>query len=493
MRIGTSSWAVGLVLSICIGAPAAHAVDLTGGRVAKFLNKPGTVNDKALAKFVKDPAITLPLPAPVCPGTSSFRLRTDRHDTGAIALDCANWKAAGAKGFKYIDKSRAAGGLQVAGLKVGGNGGNLLMKWKGFHYGQIALDGPVDFVEARLTIGGTEYCGRFATPPSAFGKNEFAKIIIKGPSVACSALPTPTSTPTSTPTPTATPTFTETFTPTATFTPTDTITPGGPTLTPTSTPTATFTPTEIAEVFRANHIALRDPHLFVNIGICLDLTEPPGVLGINVNGLIAEAIQDPDNEGNFSLNLLAAFRPLRQPPLPDGTVEIYTGECNGTLFGETCGAGDSPPAITTYVNQGAGTCVAPIPGTTGPGNTGAYSPAVGSSTAPCFGSLPTAVSFQLDVINIDLQDVEFGGTFVGNPADDIVSGLIVGFLSEEDADTITIPQDIILVGGQPVSHVLPGGATNCAPHDDRDLGPGNVLGWYFYLEYNAHRINWVGP
>lgn len=489
----TSKFAgLGLAIGLIVAAPAVHAVDLTAGRVAKFLNKPGTVNDKALAKFVKDTAIAQPLPNPVCPGASSFRLRTDRHDTGAIQLACENWKAAGANGFKYIDKSRSAGGLQVAAIKSGGNGGGLLMKWKGFHYGQIAIDGPIDFIETRLEIGGTEYCGRFETPPSQFKKNELAKVIIKGPSKPCNPLPTPTSTPTPTNTPTQTNTFTPTFTPTATFTPTDTITPGGPTLTPTDTPTATGTPTEVPEVFRANHIALRDPHVYVNIGVCLDLTEPPGVLGINVNGLIADAIQNP-SDGEFSLNLLAAFRPLVQPPAAGTTVEIYTGNCTAPLFGETCGPGDSAPAITTYVNQAAGTCVAPILGTTGPGNSGGYVPGVGSSTAPCFGSNPTSFSFQLDVINVDLEEVEFGGTFDGNPADDLINGLIVGFLSEEAADTITIPQDVVIVGGQPVSHVLPGGATNCAPHDDRDLGPGGELGWYFYLEYQAHRITWVGP
>lgn len=484
--------AVGGIVALLVGIPAAQAVDLTGGRVAKFLNKAGTVNDKALVKFVKDPAIVAPLPAPTCPGTSTFRLITDRHDTGPIALSCTNWKAAGASGFNYIDKARAAGGLQVGKIKAAANGGALLLKWKGFHYGLISIDGPVDYVEARLTIDGTEFCGRFETPPSTFKKNEFAKVIINGPSLACQPLPTPTPTFTATATNTDTATPTETSTPTATATPTDTITPGGPTLTPTDTPTETPLPTVAAEVFRANHVALRDPHVYVNIGECIDLTEPPGILGTSVNGLIADAIQD-GTEGEFALNLLAAFRPLLQPPAAGGDFEIHTGVCTPPLFGETCGPGESAPALTSYLNQAVGTCIAPIAGTTGPGNSGAYSPAVGSASAPCFATDPTSVSFSLDVINIDLEDVVAGATFVGNPADDLVSGLIIGFLSEEAADTILIPQDVLLVGGQPLSHVLPGGATNCAAHDDRDLGPGGVLGWYFYLEYSAHRVAWTGP
>jgi hypothetical protein len=487
-----------VVLALVVGVGPARAVDLTAGKIIKFINKDGALKDKALVKFVKDPGIAAPLPAPTCPGTSEFRLVTDRHDSGPIALNCNLWKAAGASGFKYLDKGLSAAGLKIGKIKATSSGGLMLLKWQGFNYGQIAIDGPVDYAEARLTINGTEYCGRFESPPSTVKKNELEKIILKGPSTACQVLPTPTPTSTRTPTVTrtSTPTQTPTATPTATNSPTVTITPGGPTLTPTATPTVTDTPgpTAIPEVFRANHIALRDPHVFVDVGECLDLTEAPGILDIYVNGLIADAIQeDPDMTGSFALNVLAAFRPLVQPPGAGGDVEIHTGECTTPLFGETCSPGATAPAVTTYVNQTAGTCLTPIAGTTGPGNTGAYTPGIVSATAPCLASQPTSVSFALDVINIDLENVVVGGTYDGNPADDIINGLIVGFLSEEDADNILIPQDVIIVGGDPLSSVLAGSEFGCAPHDDRDIGPGGEPGWYFYLEFSAHRVTWTGP
>ena len=157
------------------------------------------------------------------------------------------------------------------------------------------------------------------------------------------------------------------------------------------------------------------------------------------------------------------------------------------------GPGATSPAITTYLNQSSGTCVSPLAGTTGAGNSTPYSPGITSPAAPCFATLPTSASFALDVINIDLENVVAGGTYVGSPATDISNGLIVGFLSEEDADAILIPADVILVGGNPLSFVLPGGTGNCALHDDRDIGPNGELGWYFYLEYAAHEITWTGP
>jgi len=486
--------------AIAIAPSGAAAVDLTGGKVAKAKDKSGTVKDKALVKFVKDPAIVLPIPDPTCPGTSSFRIRTNLDDSGVRNLPCSFWKAAGTKGFKFKDKLSSIGGLKVAKIKSGPNGGLMLLKLKGDQYGQYALQGPVDFIEARLTLNGTEYCGRFEAPPSDLKKNEIDKIIFKGPSIACQEPPTPTATPTDTATATATATATNTATATATDTatdtPTPTWTPGGPTATPTATPTVTDTPTATAipVVYRANHVALRDPHIFVNALGCADLTDTP-IAGISVNTLIADAITVED-AGMFDLNLLAALRPLVQPPSVGATLEIYTGECTSPLFGETCGPGAGSAAVTSYLNQSSGDCVTPIAGTFGMDNDNVgtpYVPGITPASAPCFATLPTSVNFELDVINIALENVVAGATFDGTPATGLVDGLIVGFLSEADADQILIPADVILVGGQPISSVLAGGATNCALHDDRDIGPGGEDGWYFYLEFEGHEVTWTGP
>ena len=109
---------------VAIASPSFAAdVDLLAGKIAKANNKSGTVKDKALFKFVKDTAIALPIPAPTCPGTSSFRIRTDLHDSGVVELPCSFWKATGTKGFKFNDKEASLGGLKTAKIKSGPNGG----------------------------------------------------------------------------------------------------------------------------------------------------------------------------------------------------------------------------------------------------------------------------------------------------------------------------------------------------------------------------------
>lgn len=258
----------GRTIAVLAGLAAAAVVamaqtplPLTGGKIARFKDRADFKRDKGVVKFVKDLNIALPFPDPTCPATSTVTIRTDAQTFGPIALDCANWSAR-RTGYVYKSKLGVPGGVTKIVLKAAIGGGKLLIKLKGDQYGPNVIRGPVNWVEAELTIDNTTYCGRFDPSVSEFRRNEVADIIVRGPSMACftptpTVTPTPTTTPTftptmtptATPTPTITPTFTRTFTPTITPTYTPTWTPGGPSATPTFTPTITptitptFTPT----------------------------------------------------------------------------------------------------------------------------------------------------------------------------------------------------------------------------------------------------------
>jgi len=499
--MGRRMIAISLVACACLLAFRAGAATLLSGRVAKFADKPGPSLDKAIIKFVKDAAIVAPLADPTCPGSSSLRLVTDHYDSGEILLDCALWSHAGA-GYKYSDPLTATLGLQKILVKPSTNGGKLLIKMKGPRYGADPIGGPIDYFEARLTLGGEEYCGRFEDPPSEQKTNEVEKMMFKGPSTACVPLtPTPTETETPTPsdTPTATPTATTsdtpTITPTATQTDTPTITPTATqTGTPTNTPT--ITPTGGPSFFRVDSLALRDPHILAQVGSCVDVTETDGPLGalFSINGSIADAItMDGDMDGLLDFSTLYGFRPLNQPPSAGADSELRTADCTTPLGGETCSPDANQPVAATYTNANVGVCLQPLAGTTGPGNIGNYMPPVSSAPAPCFSQPPTTATFTLAGIEIPLVAVRLAATYVGNPASSLSNGLIVGFLAESTADTILLPPTVPLFGNQPLSVVLPGGTGNCALHDDRDVGPGGALGWYFYLNFSAHRVTWTGP
>jgi hypothetical protein len=488
---------VSSLVVLCAFAAPAPAISLSAGKVAKFKNKDGTSKDKAIITFVKEPNLSPPFPNPRCPFSSSVRILTNRHDL-QIPLDCANWSLTNT-GFKYKDKLGASGGVQKILLKSG----KLLIKLKGDNYGANAIDGPIDFVEAELDIEGSPYCGRFEAPTSEVKKNEPDQVVFKGPSDPCvpatptvtpTATETGTETPTGTATPTPTDTGTATVTPTVTQTGTDTPT---PTITPTATDTSTptVTPTDGPQtVFRIDSIALRDPHIFLSFGSCIDVTDYEVLPGYSVNKLIDNEITlDGDGDGYLDVNLLAIFRPLRQPPLAGGDLDVQLGLCTTPVGSEVCAPDGSLPNQTTYFNQGTGICVEPVAGTTGPDNGGAYPTPVVSASAPCAGTDPIASTFPLGVFEIPLDDVQVGATYVGDPATGLINGIIRGFISEASADSILLPDGLILVGGQPLSSLLPGGMGNCATTDDRDTGPGSVSGWYFYFNFTAHEVDWTGP
>ncbi len=202
---------------------------------------------------------------------------------------------------------------------------------------------------------------------------------------------------------------------------------------------------------------------------------------------------DSPADGLLDLNLLSVFRPLTQPPLAGAIAEIYTGECTVPFGSESCSPGATPPGITTYANQSSGICATPIGGTSGPANLGTYPPGIASPAADCYGSLPLDTTFNLAGIDIALEEVVQGATYVGAPATSLTDGLIIGFLSEADADLIILPASLPIVGGSPLSSVLAGGTGSCAPTDDRDTGPSGATGWYFYLNFTAHEVTWTGP
>jgi hypothetical protein len=204
-----------------------------------------------------------------------------------------------------------------------------------------------------------------------------------------------------------------------------------------------------------------------------------------VNGLISNAIgQDgTDDDPYLDLSALAVFRPLNQAGA-GGNMSFAFANCLPPVGSEVCVPG-STSQDTTYSNQTTGTCLAPVAGTT-------TKPVV-STQAPCFVSASISQTFTVGGIEIPLQNVRVAGTYSGNPATALTTGLLVGFLSETAANAIVLPADLPLVGGSHLSALLPGGVGNCSAFSSKDIGPGGVSGWYFYLQYGANLVTYTEP
>ena len=232
--------------------------------------------------------------------------------------------------------------------------------------------------------------------------------------------------------------------------------------------------------FLLTDLDLRDPHFYVNAVGCRDITDTP-LAGFSINGEIQASIQtDRDFDGFLDLSYVLEFLPLDQGAT---TLPLQFGQavCAAPLAGTSCGALLIPtPTMATLGSTLA--CLAPLPGTTRP-----YSPAIVTTAPACFASDAVTLVLGLAGIPVTLRDARVAATWVGDPATQLVNGLISGFVSEADANAVILPASLPLVGGQPLSALLPGGGGNCAPHSDKDVNNG-VVGWWFYFNFPAARV-----
>ena len=237
---------------------------------------------------------------------------------------------------------------------------------------------------------------------------------------------------------------------------------------------------EQPDMFRITRLELRDPHLFtLALGIlCTDVTG-------SVNDLVeSETSLDADGDGMVDQSFLVTFLPLDQSA-SCGAMVLANGRCTFPLDATTCYSNAHQNVKpTVYTNQVVETCLAVVPGTTS-----GYTPETTSSTAPCFSSETLDFLFVLGGAPVFLEDVTIGATYAGELAGSLFNGLMRGFLRETEADDTHFPASIPILGGLPVSAVLPGGTGNCASGDDRDLGPdGETWGWWLYLNFSAEPV-----
>jgi hypothetical protein len=237
--------------------------------------------------------------------------------------------------------------------------------------------------------------------------------------------------------------------------------------------------------FRITDLDWRDPHVFVNFISCQDVTDN-ALAGSSVNGDLQTSIQtDGDGDGKLDLSYLIIFDPLDQAG-SGGTLAFGLSSCTAPVAGTTCEQNPLAFGSYPYVNGGV-TCLGVITGTTRP-----YNPSVVTATSPCF--VATIENITLDVgFTIPLSDVYLAATYVGSPATSMVNGLIRGFLSETDANSVILPATFPVVGGQPLSILLAGGdppgpGINCRSISDKDVGPGGVPGWYMYFNFTASAV-----
>ncbi len=239
--------------------------------------------------------------------------------------------------------------------------------------------------------------------------------------------------------------------------------------------------------FRITDLDLRDPHAFADIIRCSDITET--VLGTpGLNPQIQTAMEtDGDDDGLLDLSFVMRFDPLDQGVPGGATFDLVAADCTAPMSSTRCSMMAGAAATTfAYTNQsGASPCLAAVPGTTS-----GYDPALSVPTGLCFVSDEQTIDLNLGTIRISLRDAQVAAAYVGAPAGRLSNALLRGFLTLSDAMMINLPDDIPLLGGMPISSLLPGGPGNCKDESDMDTHPVHGRGWWMYLNGTATEVDY---
>jgi len=238
---------------------------------------------------------------------------------------------------------------------------------------------------------------------------------------------------------------------------------------------------------RVTSLALRDPHIyFANGSACGDLTPVA-----NSSTFPDAIVQDTDMDGFADLTILNVFEPY-DPTQATHPFELVFGDC---LPGPdpamtTCQADPLTARVPlTATDMATGECLGVVPDSL----TDSYGTPPTTPQGPCFSSDEFVADVQLGSLTVPLQGANIAATYVGDPADGLVDGLLRGFVSEADAEAAIIPDSVILIGGLPLHDTLAGGIVPGSCNvgatpigDDRDVGPDDTtVGWWFYVNFTA--------
>ncbi|MEM9455183.1 MAG: hypothetical protein AAGF11_13460 [Myxococcota bacterium] len=242
----------------------------------------------------------------------------------------------------------------------------------------------------------------------------------------------------------------------------------------TEDPTTGLPPGE-ADAFRFTSLTIRDPHFFDNI-LCTDITDTVNMQF--ADGLNMDSPDEPD--GLLDLSLALVFRPANQEDGLTGDVDFANADCTAPADSTDCSLRENTELYpTTFLNMTAGTCHE-----ADPAHLGGYEPPPGVTTGPCFATAPSEIVITT-VFDLPLADSIISAQYMGE--DNLIEGTIRGFLSAADAEATTLPDDLPVVGGNPISALLQGGVGGSAFCMDDDT---DGDGWWFYVDFTAERVPW---
>ncbi len=209
----------------------------------------------------------------------------------------------------------------------------------------------------------------------------------------------------------------------------------------------------------------------------LGVQDPPLTLVISLNDIAGSALtdsltMDTDKDGDLDLGFVLQFRPLDQS---DGGSDVFgfaNASCTAPEDSSTCDVlGETTVAESTYLSSSE-ECYAADPANLSGAD-------ITPTAGPCFLAEYDSVTIAAGLFALPLEDVQVAATYVGDPAGNLISGNIQGFVTNEVAAVteVTLPgQD-----PRPLVDLL----------NDADADAGGT-GWVFHLSFTAVPTEWTG-
>jgi hypothetical protein len=239
--------------------------------------------------------------------------------------------------------------------------------------------------------------------------------------------------------------------------------------------------------FRFTDLDQRDPHAFGETLLgCTDITDVELFGQKGLNPLLEEFVTtDVTGNGLYEISLLLSF-PSFDPAADGGVVDVLPALCQVADDSCTPRPGAVPERVA-YVNRSSDSCLGILDGTTSN-----YDPPIQSTTAPCFVTDELDLVFSLGDVVLPFRNLRIAARYEMTEPATLTQGVMRGFLSEAEAETIVVPPDLGMgIGVNTLAELFPGNPGCCATTelglDDRDLLNG-VAGWWTYYNFPAAEV-----
>ena len=263
--------------------------------------------------------------------------------------------------------------------------------------------------------------------------------------------------------------------------------------------------------FRVDFLELQHPHIIADVhetffyiytvDICADITFDPHsepFLDDDIPGLnptIADMID------SLQLNMVQLHDPLDLADGHSAEQAIVDAECESPT--DCSPARDVTLSEGTFSVQESGVCLDDIEGLyegEWPDERYTVLNSAAAGEMSCFVTDSTTLDLTLDMLDeplvLSLQDVRIAGRYDDDATGVITDGVILGFLSQVDADQVTIDLDIITLNlGYDLLPAGAGGGEACVERDpahcsgiEARVTHNGDCGWWFALNFNALRL-----